>query len=149
MGDHSLTIAPPERIAFRYPLVIRVTDVNRGGHMGNERVLMYCQEARAALLAAMGGDEGDIHGAGVIVVDARILFMAEGFAGDVLTISVGVDDYRRSSCDFFYELVRDHDGQTIARARTRIVFFDYERRRVARMPSTFRERLPVINSQYA
>ena len=144
MSAQRLQIDLPERMPFHFPLTIRVTDTNHGGHMGNERVLMYCQEARAGLLAAIGASEADIDGTGIIIADAAIRFMAEGFAGDVLTIAVGVGNFQRRSCDFYYRLVRDHDQREIARARTRIVFFDYVRREVAEIPPGFAQRVEAL-----
>ena len=131
----------PETLPFRHSLIIRVTDINHGGHMGNERVLMYCQEARAAWLASLGLGEGDVGGVGLVVADAAIRFRAEGFAGDCLDIDIGAAAFHRRGCDFFYRLTRRGDCREIARARTGVICFDYRRRRPASAPPTFREQL--------
>ncbi len=137
----SLRIELPEALPFRHSLTIRVTDINHGGHMGNERVLMYCQEARAAFLAARGFSEGNIGGVGLVVADAAIRFRAEGFAGDLLDIDIGTGNHHRRGCDFFYRLTRRADDREIARARTAVVCFDYVNRRSVTAPPQFRENL--------
>lgn len=131
----------PEPAAFRHSLLIRVTDLNHGGHMGNERVLMYCQEARAAFLAQAGMSEADVGGVGLVVADAAIRFGAEGFAGDRLDIALATAGHHRRGCDFHYRLTRLADGREIARARTAVLCFDYTRRRPTTAPPDFAERL--------
>ena len=134
-------ITLPGRLPFQHSLTIRVTDINHGGHMGNERVLMYCQEARAAFLGHLGLSEGDVGGVGLVVADAAIRFGAEGFAGDRLDIAIGTDGHHRRGCDIYYRLVRHSDSREIARARTAVMCFDYDQRRPVRAPSGFAERL--------
>ena len=131
----------PDNLPFRHSLSIRVTDINHGGHMGNERVLMYCQEARAAWLSSLGLSEGDVGGVGLVVADAAIRFRAEGFAGDLLDIDIGADAFHRRGCDLFYRLTRRTDQREIARARTAVICFDYDRRRPVSAPAKFLERL--------
>ncbi|WP_018718962.1 acyl-CoA thioesterase [Arhodomonas aquaeolei] len=135
-----LKLPLPERFAFCHELDVRVTDLNFGGHMGNEMVLVYAQEARAALLRHHGYSESDIEGLGIIVADAVVVFRAEAFANDPLRIHVALDDFNRYGCDILYRLEHAGDGHEIARAKTGIVFFDYSERRIARAPQAFVER---------
>jgi acyl-CoA thioesterase FadM len=42
-------------------------------------------------------------------------------------------------CDFFYQLVNKESGKEIARAKTGIVFFDYEKRKPTKVPEAFKK----------
>jgi len=131
----------PTTLPFSTELRVRVTDLNYGGHVGNDTVLAFCQQARAEFLAALGYRELDVEGLGIIVADAAIQYRAEAFAGDHLEIAVGAHDHNRRGCDLAYRLHRPADDTEIARAKTGIVFFDYRERRIAHAPEAFRERL--------
>ncbi len=131
----------PEKLPFETELSVRVTDLNYGGHVGNDVVLAFCHEARARLFRELGFSELDVAGRGIIVADAVVVYRAETFFGDRLRIRSGAGDHNRYGCDFFYRLERPSDDSEIARAKTGIVFFDYRKRRVAPAPEVFRSRI--------
>ena len=128
----------PERFAFETEIPIRVTDLNYGGHLGNDAVLGIVHEARVRLLAAHGWSEKDAGGAGIILADAAIVYRAEGFLGMVLRAEVAVRELRTRSCEMVYRLTDRKTGAEIARAKTGILFFDYATRRVTHLPEPFR-----------
>jgi 4-hydroxybenzoyl-CoA thioesterase len=133
----------PEELPFQTELSVRVTDLNYGGHVGNDVILAYCHEARARLFRTLGFSELNVAGLGVIVADAVVVYRAESFFGDRLRIRTAIGDHNRYGCDFFYCLERPSDDREIARAKTGIVFFDYRKRRVAAAPEAFRSKLGV------
>ena len=122
-------------------LTVRVTDVNYGGHLGNDRVLGLVHEARVRWLASRGLSEKDVGGAGLIMADAALVFRGEAFLGDELEVEVGATDVRRSGFCLVYRLRRVSDGADIALASTGMVCFDYGARRVVRVPETLAQLL--------
>jgi acyl-CoA thioesterase FadM len=131
-------ITLPERFPFSTEIPIRVTDLNYGGHLGNDSVLSLVHEARVRFLGAHGWTEKDAAGAGIILADAAIVYRAEGFYGMVLRVEVAPDDVRTRSCDLVYRLSDAASGREVARAKTGVVFFDYAARRIVSMPETVR-----------
>ncbi|MGD8429798.1 MAG: thioesterase family protein [Ectothiorhodospiraceae bacterium] len=131
-------LALPDHFPFTTELPVRVTDLNYGGHVGNDVILQYVHEARARFLLRHDLTELDIDGLGIIVADAVVVYRAESFFGDRLQINVAAKDFNRYGCDFVYRIDRASDGREIARAKTGIVFFDYHARRIARAPERFR-----------
>ena len=95
----------PEKFNFSTQLDIRITDINYGGHLGNDSVLGMIHEARIRLLADKGFSESDIDGIGIIMLDSVINYSSEGFYGDKLRIDVTVDEITNSGCDIFYRFV--------------------------------------------
>jgi acyl-CoA thioester hydrolase len=133
-----LDIELPGRFLFVTRIPIRIGDINYGGHLGNDAVLSLVHEARVRLLAAQGWTELDIEGAGILMVDAAIRYMAEGRYGMVLRVEMGAGDVRTRSCDLVSRLTDEATGEEIARVRTGIVFQDRSTRRLVRMPERLR-----------
>ncbi|MGA9117792.1 MAG: thioesterase family protein [Bacteroidota bacterium] len=121
-------------------MAVRISDVNYGGHLGNDAVLSLAHEARIRYLGTLGYTELDIEGLGIIMTDAVIVYRAESFHGDRLRIEVAVDSFHSHGCDFVYRISRADDSREIARLKTGIAFFDYAKRKIAQLPVGFREK---------
>ena len=128
----------PERFGYECDIPIRIGDINYGGHLGNDAVLAIAHEARLQFLAAHDLSETDVGGCGIIMADAAIVYRSEAFYGQTVRVQVGAVPAGRSGCDLFYLLTDREDEREIARIKTGIVFFDYERRKPTRMPEAFR-----------
>jgi acyl-CoA thioester hydrolase len=129
----------PEHFPFSTELRVRITDVNYGGHMGNDSLLGLLHEARVRFLAHYGLGELDIYGLGLIMADSVILYKSEAFPGETLEIAVAVTDFNPYGCDFIYRVTEKTSRREVARAKTGIVFFDYSRRAVQNVPPAFRD----------
>ena len=64
----------PAHFPFCAELRVRITDVNYGGHMGNDALLGLLHEARVQFLAHYGLSELDIGGLGIIMADSVIVY---------------------------------------------------------------------------
>ncbi len=133
-----LQLTPRSAYPFSIELVVRVTDLNYGGHLGNDRVLALLHEARVAFLSDHGWSEMDCAGTGLIMTDAAVQFRGEAFAGDRLLIAVAMGEAARTGFRFFYRITRRGDDAVIAVAETGMACFDYQRRRVAAVPEPVR-----------
>ncbi len=127
----------PENFNFSTQVEIRITDINYGGHLGNDSVLGIIHEARIRMLAEKGFTEGDIGGTGIIMTGAAIVYASEGFYGDRIRIDVAVSDITNAGCDMFYRLVNTANNKIIAKAQTNIVFYDYVNKKITRTPDVF------------
>lgn len=134
-----ITLEMPESYLFSTEMAVRVSDVNYGGHLGNDAVLSMIHEARVRFLNHHGYTELSIEGVGLIMTDTAIIYRAEGFYGDRVRVDVTVDDFNKHGCDFFYLLTHKGRDIELARAKTGIVFFDYEVRKVVDVPPRFRD----------
>ena len=129
----------PDSFPFETLIRVRVDDINYGGHLGNDSVLSLLHEARVRFLQHYGFTELDIGGAGTIMTDAVVMYLAEAFLGDIIRIRVTTGDFNKYGCDFLYQLDKN-DGKEIARAKTGMVCFDYGARKMMRVPDVFIER---------
>ena len=136
----------PEKFIFKTEIAIRVTDLNYGGHLGNDSVLSICHEARLRFLKHLGYSELDVEGSGIIMADAAIQYKGEGFHEDELIIEIGVNEFTKKGCYFVYRLTNKETGKIIALVKTGIVFYDYKRKKVVSVPEKFIIEIERMNS---
>jgi acyl-CoA thioester hydrolase len=137
----------PGAFPFSTAMRVRITDVNYGGHLGNDALLGLIHEARVRFLSAHGMSEMDVGGPGLIMVDAVILFRSEAFQGEELRIEVAPGEPGRTGVDLYYRITAKGNGREVARAKTGMVFFDYAKRRVMPVPEGFNRLLAAIANQ--
>ena len=135
-----IKIDMPRHFIFSTELPIRISDINYGGHLSNDRVLSLIHEARVQFLKQYQYGELDVEGRGLIMTDSATIYKAEGFHGDQLQVDIAVGDFNKYGCDFFYLLSNKQTAVEIAHVKTGFVFFDYETRKVVSVPEGFRNR---------
>lgn len=132
-----IKIGLPQKFIFKTELALRITDINYGGHLGNDSLLSIIHEARVRFLNHLGYSESNLEGNGIIMIDAAIQYKSEGFYGDSLIIEIDVNGFSGIGCDFVYRITNKSNGKEIALAKTGIVFFNYEKRKTVSVPSEF------------
>mgnify|MGYP001627168423 CR=1 FL=1 len=133
----------PTGNTFSCQIPIRITDINYGGHLANDRYLALAHEARIAWLAHHHYTEMNIEGLGLIMADSAIQYLAEAFYGDTLTIQISASDPSRSSFQLYYKLstIRHQQPIDIAIIKTGMVFFNYQTRKTSSIPPPFLQRI--------
>jgi len=131
-----IEIQLPENFIFQTEIVVRVSDLNYGNHVGNDSVLTLMQEARTLFYRSMGFEsevklEGSI---GQIVSDVAIVYKSESFLGDTLQFEIAVGDLNKYGFDLFYRVTNKATGKEVAHGKTGIVCFDYSKRKIASIP---------------
>lgn len=140
-----IKIALPEKFIYKTEIPIRITDINYGGHLGNDSLLSIIHEARVRFLNQFGYSESNVDGTGIIMIDSAIQYKSEGFYGDELLIEIAVNDFTGIGCDFVYRLTNKNSKKEIAVAKTGIVFFDYEKRKTVPVPVAFKKKIEELN----
>ena len=137
MSRIRLKLPEPQRFTFSTDITPRINDINYGNHLGHDRLITLLHEVRLRFLAKHGFSELDIAGTSIIMADLAVVYKAEVVYGEELTVDVALLDPSRAGCTFFY-LVRKKIGeQEVARATTGIVFFDYQKKKITRIPPAF------------
>ncbi|MBL7857997.1 MAG: thioesterase family protein [Cyclobacteriaceae bacterium] len=133
----------PEKFLFSTAIPVRVSDINYGGHVGNDSILTLMQEARVEFYRSLGfKNEVSFEGSvGQIIADSAVVYKAESFLGDVLVIQIGATDFNKYGFDLLYLLTNKETGKEVARGKTGIVCFDYDKRKVASIPACVLEKL--------
>ena len=128
----------PDKFTFSTEIPVRISDINYGGHLGNDSVLSIIHEARLRFFKKYNYSEMDVEGVGIILSDSVIIYKNEGFYGDILIVEVTAGDFNNYGCDIFYKITNKKTGKEVARVKTGIVFFDYKNRKITQVPKKFK-----------
>lgn len=117
----------PEHFDFTTKMQIRVTDLNYGGHVGNDTVLSLLQEARQQFLQSKGYTELSVESYGLIMADAMIEYKKELNHLDQIEIAVIATDFDKLGFDIYYKVSTLLEGNEIiiVRAKTGMMLYDY------------------------
>jgi acyl-CoA thioesterase FadM len=137
----------PDKFIYKTEISIRISDINYGGHLGNDSVLSILQESRIRFLKQFGYSETNIEGASIIMTDAAIQYKSQGYYGDVLIIELTVESIIRSGCDFIYKVTNTFPGKEVVRAKTGIAFFDYKKNKLISVPDKFVQLVNKLKNQ--
>lgn len=131
-----IKVSLPDNYPFSTIISIRITDLNYGGHVGNDVFLSLVHEARLQFLDHYGYSELNFAGTGLIMADAAIEFKRELVYGDEVKISVAAKDFNKLGFDIFYLMeTKDGDGWMIAgKVKTGMLCFDYAAKKKATVP---------------
>lgn len=127
------------KFRFFTEIDIQISDINYGGHLGNDRYLSLFQEGRLRYLNQFGYTELSIGDeTGLIMSKAHIEFKAEVFWGDRMKIYVRVSKIKAIKFVIEYLFVNSkEENKIVAEGYTEMVGFDYQNRKVTRLPSMF------------
>ncbi|KXK41515.1 MAG: esterase [Bacteroidetes bacterium OLB11] len=74
---------------------VRISDINYGGHVGNDSMLAIIHEARLSWLKSLQLSEMDIGGCGLIMAESIVQYKKESFHGDILKVDIIVEKYQQ------------------------------------------------------
>lgn len=133
----------PKEFRFFTSIPVRITDLNYGGHVGNDSILSLIHETRAQFIKHLGYSEMEFAGTGTIMSDVAIEFKNELFYGDLIFASVAVAEISKVSFEIYYKLEKEIAGKKIivATAKTGMVCYDYEKKKVIAIPDEARKKL--------
>lgn len=133
----------PADFAFAATVTIRITDLNYGGHVGNDSFLSLIHEARQQFLLHHGYAELNLAGTGVIMSDVAIEFRKELNYGDVVKISVAAAGFDKYGFDLFYkmEIVNGAETTLAGKAKTGMLCYDHANKKLAAVPAEVKEKL--------
>lgn len=142
-----IKITLPKNFSYTTSIPIRITDINYGGHVGNDTILSLIHEARMKYLKQFGFSEFEFAGVGLIMADAGIEFKNELFYDDIVTVSVTCTDFSKVSFDIYYKLEKvfrsdpNNKKIVVAAAKTAMVCFDYSNKKIVAIPEEARRRM--------
>lgn len=117
-----------------------VSDINYGGHMGNERALIIFQQTRMEWLNSIGYDEANIEGNGLIQLESHVYYLKEVFLGETLLCRIVNVQPERITFNIEYEIL-NKNNDIVIKGMTKMAVFDYGKKKIARIPKEFLEKL--------
>lgn len=134
------------KINFQTPFVfstlipVRISDINYGGHVGNDSVLSILHEARLRYLSQWNYTEMQAGGCGLIMADSAIQYKGEAFYGDDLLVEIAINNISEIAFDIFYKVSTNRNEKLIqiVHAKTGMICFDYQTRTIVQMPKALK-----------
>jgi acyl-CoA thioesterase FadM len=127
----------PEKVLGVFDIPVRISDINYGNHLGNDALVSIVHEARVQWLRSLNFTELNVGGVGLIMSDLAVQFKSEVFYGDSIRVTVLAGTASPVGFDLYYAL-RNNQNILVAQAKTGMVCFDYEKKKVAAIPLPFR-----------
>ncbi len=133
----------PANYTFSTIITIRITDLNYGGHVGNDVFLSLIHEARVQFLRHYDYSELDFAGTSLIMADAAIEFKRELMYANEVKISVAVTGFDKLGFDILY-LMEVKDGEqwvTAGKVKTGMLCYNYAIKKKVAVPAEVIEKL--------
>jgi acyl-CoA thioesterase FadM len=104
--------------------------------VGNDAFVSIIHEARMQWLKQYDYTELKIEGIGLIMSDLVIEFKSESFYGDIVEVKLGAGEISRVGFELYYRLFakRTDENILLANAKTGMVCYDYDAKKVAAIP---------------
>lgn len=132
---------------FTFNYTIQKEDINYGGHVGNERALLFFQMARMAFFESLGASEMDLgDGAGVIQKNGFVEYNKQLFLNDKIAIKITEVELSKTSFNLKYEIFNE-SGEKVINGFTLLVCFDYSSHRIKRVPESFKEKVENLKER--
>lgn len=130
-------LIPESPVLATVQIPVRITDLNYGGHLGNDAIVSVIQEARVQFLSENNMTELDAGGVGLIQSDLSVNYKNEGFYGDILQIEIFCDLVSKISFELIYRITTQREDKNIliALCSTTLVGFDYAQKKVCPLTS--------------
>jgi acyl-CoA thioester hydrolase len=134
----------PDKFIFETTLSVRASDLNYGGHVGNDRILTLMQEARVLFYQSFGfKNEMSFEGSvGQVIADSVVIYKSESFLGDILKIEITTADWNKYGFNLYYRITNQH-AKEVALGKTGVVCFDFEKRKVAPVPQKLLDKVKM------
>ncbi|MFZ1798270.1 MAG: thioesterase family protein [Chitinophagaceae bacterium] len=136
-------IKVPEKFQFTTEIDIRITDLNYGGHLGNDTFLSLAHEARYRYLAFLGYTELRMENVSLIMSDAAIEFKKELFQGERVIISIAANGFDKYGFDLIYlfEKTGNNEKLVVAKIKTGMLCYNYTEKKLELLPQAAMEKL--------
>jgi acyl-CoA thioester hydrolase len=140
-----IKLSVPQNNLTTVSIPVRITDINYGNHLGNDRFISILHEARMQWLQEHNYSELNIEGTGLILADLSVEFKSEGFYRDIIEVKISAGEISKVSFELYYTLTVKRNDQTVllAVAKTGMVCYNYADKKVVAMPQPL---LQILNT---
>lgn len=136
-----LKLQLPEKLLKSVFVPIRITDINYGNHVGNNALVEIIHEARVQFLQEKKFTELEVAGTSLIMSELLVEYKNESFYNDLLRVDLYCGEIAKVSFELFYKISTQRDQQEIliALAKTGMVCYDYQLKKVGHIPEELRD----------
>ncbi len=126
-------ISLPEIFPFSTEVLIRMSDVNMGGHVGSDAYHSILNDVQLRFMKERGFEDAEFKSYAYINTDFSIIYKSECYYGDSLIIQAAAVDFFKFGFNLIYKLSSKNTEQDVAIAKTGILLFDYQAKKKIRL----------------
>ncbi len=142
-------VSAPDQFLFSMERTVGISDINYAKHLDSVAMLNILHEARLQFLASIGFTEANIYGLGMVVTDLAVDYRSESFANDLLIVDVGVGKFNRYGFDIGLQVTNSASDTIVCNAKMGVVFFDFDKHKIAEVPIAFKTLMGLPQKQVA
>jgi acyl-CoA thioester hydrolase len=131
----------PSKFIFSTDIPIRISDINRGGHLSWDSMFRIIDEARVQFWSRLDYPEAEGKKISHITVDAGINYKRQAYHGQTLRVEIAASEFTDKGFDLVYRVTEVDSGIEIARAKAGILCYDYQKQKVVPMPEELKNKL--------
>ncbi|MBI2849547.1 MAG: thioesterase family protein [Chloroflexi bacterium] len=136
-----IEISLPSKFIFSTDIPIRISDINRGGHLSWDSMFRLLDEASVQFWSSLDSPGSEDERISHITVDAGINYKRQAFHGQTLRVEIAADEFTNKGFDLVFRVTEVVSGSEIARAKAGILCYDYEKQKVISIPEELRSKL--------
>ena len=137
-----VTLVLPEQFFYITDITVGSSDINAGGHVGNDQMIMLLSVARNRFFDSLNINPIDLGDITMVAADLAATYRSESFLNDVLQFELGFMDFNKYGVDMMFR-VSKAEGELVVLAKTGFVFVNKETKQVAAIPSFFINSIPA------
>jgi acyl-CoA thioesterase FadM len=137
-----VTLDLPEQFFYITNITVGANDINAGGHVGNDQMIMLLSVARNRFFDSLTINPIDLGDITMVAADLAATYRRESFLRDVLQFELGFMDFNKYGVDMMFR-VSKAGGELVVLAKTGFVFINKKTKKVAAMPSLFINSIPL------
>lgn len=126
-------IYPP---IFSTSMDIRISEINYGNHLGNDKMVSLIHEARVRFLESHGFSELNIMGCGLILSDLEVNFKKQVYYKDTITFHLFLGKTTPARTELIYFGFNQNNIEVV-RAKTTLAFINYKTNKLLKTPDFF------------
>lgn len=115
---------------------VRYCETDAGGHVNNASYFLYFEEARTKFFATLGFGPTEREHLHFIVARTECDFIAQAYAGQILTVKTMVSKIGTKSYTVVHEITDMETGVSIAKGSAVIVCFNYQEQQSVPIPAS-------------
>ena len=136
-----IEISLPSKFTFSTSIPIRISDINQGGHLSWDSMFRILDEASIQFWGSLENPEMEDESISRITVDAGINYKQQAYHGQTLRVEIAANEFTDKSFDLVFRVTETDNGTEIARAKTGVLCYDYQKQKVTPIPEELRNKL--------
>ncbi len=125
----------PGNVVFSQSIDITCKEINAAGHLANEAIFAYTDQARDAFLKSKkinGYKHNDI---GLIIVNNTAVYLNQAYENDCINIEIAIGEKTLKSVELFFRLISQKRNREVALVQTTFLCYDYNNKHVIKIPA--------------